>query len=115
MFSFMYVLIISLQQYDWCNDTHWVEHSITNIPDPAGPPPTKKSRRSSQISSEPTSAHKTGSARTEGNAVLFYRLRTDCIIQCPTFIYDVLLMIGVASVLRWVFFKVQKFNSGRRL
>jgi len=45
----------------WINDTHWVDHPITNIPDP----PAK--RRRLDDFSQP---HKTGSARTEG----YYRM-----------------------------------------
>jgi len=41
----------------WINDTHWVDHPITNIPDP----PAKRRRLDNY--SQP---HKTGSARTEG-------------------------------------------------
>lgn len=41
----------------WINDTHWVDHPITNIPDP---PPKK--RRLDDFSVP----HKSGSARTEG-------------------------------------------------
>jgi len=41
----------------WFNDTHWVDHPITNIPDPP-----KKKRRAEDFSM----CHKTGSARTEG-------------------------------------------------
>lgn len=41
----------------WINDTHWVDHPITNIPDP----PAKKRRL--EDTSRP---HRTGSARTEG-------------------------------------------------
>ena len=48
----------------WCNDTHWVDHSITRIPDP-GPP--KKSRRLSLLDTDYIKPHSTGSARTQGN------------------------------------------------
>ena len=40
----------------WVNDTHWVNHPCTYIPDPS---PRKKSRRRHQ-SSEPHSQHRTG-------------------------------------------------------
>jgi len=41
----------------WINDTHWVDHPITNIPDPP-----KKRRRMDDFSKP----HSSGSARTEG-------------------------------------------------
>lgn len=41
----------------WINDTHWVDHPITNIPDP---PPKKRRLDDFSVT------HKSGSARTEG-------------------------------------------------
>lgn len=49
----------------WLNDTHWVDHCITDIP---YSPPKKKSRRHYQ--NEEPQMHNTGSARTEG----YYKL-----------------------------------------
>ncbi|ELU13685.1 hypothetical protein CAPTEDRAFT_150651 [Capitella teleta] len=46
----------------WLNDTHWVDHSHTRIPDPV--PPKKRKKYSQQ--DEVMVAHKTGCARTEG-------------------------------------------------
>ena len=42
------------------NYTHWVDHSVTDIP---SPPPPKKKRKTDVIFEKP---HFTGSARTEG-------------------------------------------------
>jgi len=57
--SYEMMLNEGLQQPNlaWINDTHWVDHPITNIPDP----PAKK-RRIDDFSRP----HKSGSARTEG-------------------------------------------------
>ncbi|XP_045173499.2 histone-lysine N-methyltransferase SETD1B-like [Mercenaria mercenaria] len=45
----------------WLNDILWVDHPITNIPDPV--PPKRRRKMDQEV---PTSKHKTGCARTEG-------------------------------------------------
>ncbi|XP_052800564.1 histone-lysine N-methyltransferase SETD1A-like [Mya arenaria] len=50
----------------WLNDILWVDHPLTNIPDPI---PSRK-RRKIDYQEIPTSKHKTGCARTEG----YYKL-----------------------------------------
>ena len=57
----------------WANDTHWVAHPVTNIPDSefvslssGTPVKKKKARRNKKDDLQDVKLHKSGCARTEG-------------------------------------------------